>query len=148
MVIEMKVLKSLLLWPLVFALYGCIIAHKVIWKNSAGVSFELHSPAGGILSLAPGGNSRVWKYWNYDSGRKGGDWLISLQAGNCTYKYKQPDIFAIQDSAGTAEGRARGRPFLLVVDPQFVIHLEYPENWRWDKPPIAGFPAVPSVTCQ
>lgn len=149
MVIEMKVLKLLLLAMLVYALCGCIVAHRVIWKNSTGLYFELYGPSGRkVLALRPGENSQPWKYWDYDSREQGGDWLVFLRARGCTYTYKQPDIFAIQASSGTAEGRAKGWPFLLVVDPQFVIHLEYPENWRWEKPAIAGFPAVPAVTCQ
>lgn len=148
MVIEMKVLKLLLLVALSYALCSCIAAHKVIWKNSAGLYFELYGPSERkVLALGPGENSNAWKYWDYASAEKDGDWLVSLRAGGCTYKYQQPDIFAIQAASGTAEGRERGSPFLLVVDPLFVIHLEYPNNWRKDKPAIVGFPAVPRVTC-
>lgn len=149
MVIKMKLLKWLLLCPLVFALAGCILLNQVKWQNSAGVSIELFGPSGDkLLVLEPDEKSRAWKYWDYDSHENGGDWLVFLRARGCTYKYKQPDIDAIQDKVASKEGSSTGRPFLLVVDPQFVIHLEYPENWQKEKPAIAGFPAVPAVTCQ
>ncbi len=153
MVIEMKLLKWLLLWPLVFGLAGCSYIPKVIWVNAASIHFELYDATGNkLLVVAPGESSPAWKFWDAASSKEKADWPISLQAGKCFYNYKQPDSYAIRraatDAVRTKKGWAPVSPFLLVVDPQFVIHFEYPKNWRWDKPPIAGFPAVPSVTCQ
>lgn len=30
-------------------------------------------------------------------------------------------------------------PVTLIVDPQFVIHFEYPKNWQSEKPTIPAF---------
>ena len=70
----------------------------------------------------------------------GGNW--SLSAGECEYKYFFPEVYQL---ARTNEGLTR--VFTLVVDADFVVRLEYPPDWKREKAPIDGLPAVPETLC-
>jgi hypothetical protein len=144
----MKPMNWMILTPLLFALAACSYIPNVVWKNETGIAFSVFVIEEEQFSLRPEEKSRQLRLWD---GAQAGTWPVSVRAGACEYKYNKPDIYVLHraaiDAVRTNKSKTSISPFVLVVDSQFVIHFQYPPDWKWQKPVIAGFPAVPRVTC-
>lgn len=129
----MKFIMAVFICALTSTVAACT---PVLWftlRNASEKQLTIYASGERRLSIGPQTTSRKSVFF-------GGMW--SLKAENCEYRYYFPEVYGL---VKTHDGRTR--VLTLVLDREFVVHLEYPPGWKGEKPEIVGLPAVPEIAC-